>query len=231
MDIETADIILSRQQTIKVLIRLCGCAGWSAPLLFAYGINRFSWRGSYHKNTISNFQYAFHLNYIFSYKKPQSYDSSFHCLNLVWFSRPFSRLNIVIQPALNHMQTKRHRTACVFAQSDQIGHLTNELHEVPFRTIWAMTRQNQQCECTPSEDSDQPGHLPRSESSLSAWRKLGSLATHYAHIKDSDQTGRMPRPILSLRWVHSHIVGFVMLQLICVNLITHIPGIWQVDFL
>ena len=25
-----------------VLIRLCGCAGWSAPLLFAYGINRFS---------------------------------------------------------------------------------------------------------------------------------------------------------------------------------------------
>ena len=27
-----------------------------------------------------------------------------------------------------------------------------------------------------------------SESSLSAWRKLGSLATHYAHSEDSDQT-------------------------------------------
>ena len=36
------DIILSRQRTTKVLIRLRGCAGWSAPLLFAYGINRFS---------------------------------------------------------------------------------------------------------------------------------------------------------------------------------------------
>ena len=34
--------ILSRQRTTKALIRLRGCASWSAPLLFAYGINRFS---------------------------------------------------------------------------------------------------------------------------------------------------------------------------------------------
>ena len=34
-----------------------------------------------------------------------------------------------------------------------------------------------------------------SESSLSAWRKHGSLATHSAHSEDSDQTGRMPRLI------------------------------------
>ena len=53
-----------------------------------------------------------------------------------------------------------------------------------------------------------------SESSLSAWRKLGSLATHSAHSEDSDQTGRMPR----LKWVfagRSHFVGFVMSQLRC----------------
>ena len=64
--------------------------------------------------------------------------------------------------------------------------------------------------CAPSEDSDQPGHPPSlirvfavrsrirpvwSESSLSAGRKLGSLATHWAHSEDSDQTGRMPRLI------------------------------------
>ena len=30
-----------------------------------------------------------------------------------------------------------------------------------------------------------------SGSSLSAWRHLGSLATHWAHSEDSDQTGRM----------------------------------------
>ena len=36
-----------------------------------------------------------------------------------------------------------------------------------------------------------------SESSLSAWRRLGSLATHWVHSEDSDQTGQMPR----LVWV------------------------------
>ena len=34
-----------------------------------------------------------------------------------------------------------------------------------------------------------------SESSLSAWRSTEPLATHLAHSKDSDQTGRMPRLI------------------------------------
>ena len=34
-----------------------------------------------------------------------------------------------------------------------------------------------------------------SESSLSALRNIGSLATHWAHSEDSDQTGRMPRLI------------------------------------
>ena len=34
-----------------------------------------------------------------------------------------------------------------------------------------------------------------SEFSLSPWRKLGSLATQWAHSEDSDQTGRMPRLI------------------------------------
>ena len=34
-----------------------------------------------------------------------------------------------------------------------------------------------------------------SESSLSAWKKLESLATHWAHREDSDQTEQMPRLI------------------------------------
>ena len=38
-------------------------------------------------------------------------------------------------------------------------------------------------------------HPVWSESSLSAWRKLGPLTTHWAHSEDSDQTGRMPRLI------------------------------------
>ena len=47
-----------------------------------------------------------------------------------------------------------------------------------------------------------------SESSLPAWRKLVSLATHFAHREDSDQTGQMPRLI----W-DSHFPGFVMSRL------------------
>ena len=46
------------------------------------------------------------------------------------------------------------------------------------------------------------------QSSLSAWRKLGSLATHWAHSEDSDRTGRMPRLIWvfmrRLIWVIPH---------------------------
>ena len=47
-----------------------------------------------------------------------------------------------------------------------------------------------------------------SESSLSAWRKLGPLATHWAHSEDSDQTGRMPRLI----WVFA---GRTLILLVC----------------
>ena len=40
-------IVLSKQLTTKTLIRFRGSAGWSASLLFAYGIRQFlSWRGS-----------------------------------------------------------------------------------------------------------------------------------------------------------------------------------------
>ena len=42
-----------------------------------------------------------------------------------------------------------------------------------------------------------------SESSLSAWRNLGSWATHWAHSEDSDQTGRMPRLIWDFAGTHS----------------------------
>ena len=40
-----------------------------------------------------------------------------------------------------------------------------------------------------------------SESSLSAWGKLGTLVIHWTHSEDSEQTGWMPR-LISLRWAH-----------------------------
>ena len=63
-------------------------------------------------------------------------------------------------------------------------------------TIWATTWQNQQSECAPAKTQISLGIRPvLSESSLSAWRNLGPLATYWAHSEDSDQTGRMPRLI------------------------------------
>ena len=57
LSIASRGVILSRQQTTKVLIKLCGCAGWSVPLLFAYGIKQVvSWHGSY-KGCLDCFNY------------------------------------------------------------------------------------------------------------------------------------------------------------------------------
>ena len=52
-------------------------------------------------------------------------------------------------------------------------------------------------------------HPVWSESSLSAWRKLRSLATHWAHIEDwSDWADAQAD--LSLSWAHTHFVGFIV---------------------
>ena len=53
-----------------------------------------------------------------------------------------------------------------------------------------------------------------SEFSLSAWRKLGSFATHWVHSEDSDQTGWMPRLIWVFAGCTCHFVGFVVRWLI-----------------
>ena len=48
LDTAPIGLILSSKQISKTLIRLCGSTGWSASLLFTYGIRQvFSWRGSY----------------------------------------------------------------------------------------------------------------------------------------------------------------------------------------
>ena len=52
-----------------------------------------------------------------------------------------------------------------------------------------------------------------SESSLSAWRKLGSLVAHCAHSEGSDHTGRMPRLIWVFAGRTCHFVGFVVRRL------------------
>ena len=58
-----------------------------------------------------------------------------------------------------------------------------------------------------------------SESSLSTWRKLGFLATHWAQSEDSDQTVRMPRLILVFA---GHTVTLLVLSCCC-----FVSKLWQ----
>ena len=86
--------------------------------------------------------------------------------------------------------------------------------------IWAVALQNQQNDlCALRRLRSAWASAQSDQSSLSAWRNLGSLATHWAHSEDSDQTGQIPRLI----WVFAertiHFVGFVMLRLIFRKLI------------
>ena len=92
---------------------------------------------------------------------------------------------------------------CTFYSSSLLFHRFSLSHNMTKPTIWVCAQQRLRSAWA-SAQSDQ--------SSLSAWRKLGSLATHWAHSEDSDQTGQMPRLI----WVftlRTHFVGFVMLWL------------------
>ena len=57
-----------------------------------------------------------------------------------------------------------------------------------------------------------------SESLLSAWRNHVSIATHWAHSGDSDQTGRTPRLIWGLVERTCHFVGFIKVWLISILL-------------
>ena len=56
----------------------------------------------------------------------------------------------------------------------------NQPNHRDFVLKWAISWLNQQNDCAPSKDPDQPGHP------LFAWRNLGSLATHRLYSEDSD---------------------------------------------
>ena len=76
---------------------------------------------------------------------------------------------------------------------------------------WAATWQNQESECAPSEDSNQPGHLPSlirvfAVRMKKAWVLSYSLSAQ--RILWSDWANAQAD--LSLRWAHTHFVGFVM---------------------
>ena len=86
---------------------------------------------------------------------------------------------------------------------------------------WAATWQNQQNECTPSEDSDQPGHPPSLNRVFAVRMKKAWVLSYPLSAQRrlwSDWADAQAD--LSLRWAHSHFVGFVMSRLTWLTCIT-----------
>ena len=79
---------------------------------------------------------------------------------------------------------------------------------------WATSWQNQQCGCAPSQDSDQPGHPPSLIRVFAVRMKKPWVLSYLLSAQRrlwSDWADAQAD--LSLRWAHSHIVGFVMRRL------------------
>ena len=86
-------------------------------------------------------------------------------------------------------------------------------HRAP--TIWAASWQNQQCGCAPSEDSDQPGHPPSLIRVFAVRMKKAWVLSYPLSAQRRLWLDWADAQVdLSLRWAHSHIVGFVMRRLI-----------------
>ena len=86
------------------------------------------------------------------------------------------------------------------------------------KDIWAVTWQNQQSECAPSEDSDQPGHPPSLIRTFAVRMKKAWVLSYPLSAQRrlwSDWVDAQAD--LSLRWAHTHFVGFVTRQLILYN--------------
>ena len=76
---------------------------------------------------------------------------------------------------------------------------------------WATTWQNQQSDCAPSEDTDQPGHPP-SLIRVFAVRMKKTWVLSYPFSAQRRLRSDWA-DLICLRWAHTHFVGFVMLWL------------------
>ena len=132
-------------------------------------------------------------------------------------------------------------TVCSYLSLSKLEFLRYYLYVI--LSIWAATWQNQQNDCAPSKDSDQPGHPPslirvlavRMKKAwvlsypLSAQRRLWAglikgfavcMKKAWVLIYPLSAQRRLwwdwadAQADLSLRWAHTHFVGFVMSRLI-----------------
>ena len=81
----------------------------------------------------------------------------------------------------------------------------------PEKSTWAATWQNQQNECAPSEDSDQPGHPPSLIRVFAVrMKKAWVLSCPLSAKRRLWSDWADAQADLSLRWAHTNLVCFVM---------------------
>ena len=157
-------------------------------------------------------------------------DQGLHCLHTGWVvvhastfeTLPFSCTHLPswsdmtessIEKERKKKEKERKKETGIFIKNKQ--NKNEKVHQTPLkRQMSLLMTKPTKCHVRPAKTQISLGILPVwLESSLSAWRKLGSLATHWAHSEDSDQTGSMPRLIWVFAGRTCHFVGFVMKRL------------------
>ena len=97
-------------------------------------------------------------------------------------------------------------------ENTRVNIIITALHNIE---IWAATCQNQQNECAPSEDSDQPGHPPSLIRVFAVCMKKHWVLSYPLSAQRmlwSDWADAQAD--LSIRWAHTHFVSFDMSRLI-----------------
>ena len=98
------------------------------------------------------------------------------------------------------------------------------------KAIWAATWQNQQSDCAPSEDSDQPGHPPSLIRVFAVRMKKAWVLSYPLSAQRRLWSDWANAQIdLSLRWAHSYFVGFVMSRLIYLRYTWQTPSCFSVE--
>ena len=81
-------------------------------------------------------------------------------------------------------------------------------------SIWAATRENQQCGCAPSADSDQPGHPPSLIRVYAVRMKVTWTLNYRLSAKRRVWSAWVDAQAdLTLRWAYNHFVGFLLSRL------------------
>ena len=163
---------------------------------------------SYNKKYISHFCYL-------SVKSLHKFEENI-CFENIYFSSKFVKLcPESLKKHTDKISLRSDETQIFYWSFKYMSNYHLKSRTVFLHNIWAASWQNQQSECAPSEDSDQPEHPPSlirifAVCTKEAWTLSYSLSAQRRLWWDWADA----QADLSLRWAHSRFVGFVTRRLV-----------------